>query len=77
MWRVDWIAWRAADILDQIRPYLILKADQADLALELHAIRAGRGTGNNPRKGLVTRTPETTIARMNEIREQLMRLKKV
>lgn len=76
--RLDLMGQRATQLLGQIRPYLILKADQADLALELATLTVGRGAGACPRKGIGgTRTPQVNLDRMRKIDQDLRALKRM
>lgn len=74
--RIDWHGMRAVQLLQQVKPYLLLKGDQAALALELDALAIGRGTGQCPAQRRVYRTPPETIERMREIKAKLSALKK-
>jgi len=40
-YRVEWIAIKAVDVIRQIEPYMIVKKEQAKLAIQLHDIKKG------------------------------------
>ena len=71
-WRSNGIA--SAGLIRQVRPYMVTKAEQADLYLEFFDLEAqcGRGKIGNPRTGL--RPPEI-VERCIEIDRQLKALK--
>lgn len=63
-----WLKWqsgRAADLLREIRPYLRVKAAQADLVMELQDLKAKRSPGQ---VGLPPALVETRNTAMNKIR---------
>ena len=76
----NWIApsRQAADFLRRIRPYLIIKADQADLALEFQANidewKQGRKLGN---RGGYHPDRDKVFAWRAEVAQRLSEMKKV
>lgn len=76
-WVMEWFGKRASELLPAILPYLILKQNQAVLAIELGTLNVGYGKANDHhryRKGEV-RTPAHILARMQEIRDLLREAK--
>jgi hypothetical protein len=62
-WRVSWV--RALEFLEDIRPYLILKARQADTIFAWNAIRLGQGRTTAKKRQEYLDSCEMLVERMH------------
>ncbi len=70
-WVLSLTSWNALDAINAIRPYLVTKAYEADIAIEFMALpRAPRGGCNGSRK-----TPPEIVAQRHQLWDKMRRAK--
>lgn len=70
-WVLSLTSWKALDAIQMMRPYLVTKADEADIAISFMQLpRAPRGGRNGSRK-----TPPEIVAQRHELWDRMRRAK--